>query len=50
MPWSISGVQLLNTFLYAVNVGVQGIISYGVIRCSSIAASAVTGLNVEPGG
>jgi hypothetical protein len=28
----------------------QGSVAYGEIRCSCIAASAVTGLNVEPGG
>ena len=34
----------------AVYVPVQGAVDEGEIRVSRIAASAVTGLNVEPGG
>jgi len=36
--------------LYAEKVGVHGSESYGLSRCSCIAASAVTGLKVDPGG
>src|SRR5205814_6617622 len=54
MPWSTFGSQLWNVRcerssgeLY---VGVHGRYAYGDTRCSCIAASAVTGLNTEPGG
>ncbi len=46
------GSQFLNGNLSSpyVAVGVHGIDSYGASLCSCIAASAVTGFQVEPGG
>src|SRR3954447_18563767 len=43
-------VQFLNGCWYAVYTGEHSSGSLGETRCSCIAASAVTGLNVEPGG
>ena len=52
--WLTYGSQFLNVW-FALSLGewyvpVQGRYAYGETRCSCIAASAVTGLNVEPGG
>ena len=45
-----NGSQFLKTWPFFLYVAVQGRASYGWIKCSCMAASAVTGLNVDPGG
>ena len=56
IAWSTNGSQLWKTCFFGlrsfgeVYEPVHGRYAYGETRCSCIAASAVTGLNVEPGG
>ena len=45
-----NGSQFLKSWPATLYVPVQGSALYGDRMCSCIAASAVTGLNVEPGG
>jgi hypothetical protein len=45
-----NGFQLLKVWPATLYEPVQGSGLYGARMCSCIAASAVTGLNVEPGG
>ena len=48
--WFTNGVQFLKVWPEVLYVGVHGSDWYGDRMCSCIAASAVTGLKVEPGG
>jgi hypothetical protein len=50
MKLSTFGSQLLNFCPATVKSGEQRSDVYGEITCSCIAASAVTGFHVEPGG